>query len=254
MSGSRALAKVAGADEILQSREAFTHTKGGVMTSAKDFQPDEDLAFFGKVNASISHELKNIMAIISEAAGLLKDLTEMAATGENIDPEMLKTCSQDIIEEIQRGFATIKQMNVFSHSVDEPFKSVNLIDVLNLMIGLAGFLSFASKVRFEPPREAEPLIFTCPFRLQNLIYRALVFAFESAGPSGEIQITIHPENNGSVRIVFSGLGTMGARAFPSDKLSGIAASIGAEISRDDGSQVIDIRVSQLNANMGSVIA
>jgi len=121
------------------------------MNSTIDFKTSEDLAFFGQVNASISHELKNILAIISEAAGLLQDLTEMAATEQQIEFEMLQTCSQDIVEEIQRGFTTIKQMNTFSHSVDTPLKSVNLIEVLELMIGLAGFLSFAAKVRFDPP-------------------------------------------------------------------------------------------------------
>ena len=121
------------------------------MDSTIDFKNNDDLAFFGKVNASISHELKNILAIISEAAGLLQDLTEMAAKGQKIELEMLNTCSQDIIEEIQRGFTTIKQMNTFSHSVDVPLKSVNLIEVLDLMINLAGFLSFAGKVRFDPP-------------------------------------------------------------------------------------------------------
>ncbi len=43
------------------------------MNSPIEFQNNEDLVFFGKVNASISHELKNILAIISEAAGLLND-------------------------------------------------------------------------------------------------------------------------------------------------------------------------------------
>jgi signal transduction histidine kinase len=147
------------------------------MNSPIEFQNSDDLAFFGKVNASISHELKNILAIISEAAGLLQDLTKMAAEGQKVELEMINTCSQDIVEEIQRGFAAIKQMNTFSHSVDDPIKSVNLIEVLDLMINLAGFLSFASKVRFDPVPETAPVVLTNPFRLQNLIYQALVFAF-----------------------------------------------------------------------------
>ena len=36
------------------------------MDNAKDLFGYDSLAFFGKVNASISHELKNVMAIISE--------------------------------------------------------------------------------------------------------------------------------------------------------------------------------------------
>lgn len=219
------------------------------MNSAIEIQNNEDLAFFGKVNASISHELKNILAIISEAAGLLHDLTEMLTKGESVAPEMLMTCSKDIAEEIQRGFVTIKQMNTFSHSVDEALKSVNLIEVLDLMINLAGFLSFASKVRFDPPEEAAPMVLTCPFRLQNLIYQVLVFAFESVGPDGEIQVSIHPQKNGSARITFSGLGSMNAPTFPVDKTKHIAESIGAEICVTGDSQGFDILVPQIIENM-----
>jgi signal transduction histidine kinase len=154
------------------------------MNSTIDFKNNDDLVFFGKVNASISHELKNILAIISEAAGLLHDLTDMATRGNKIELEMLKTCSQDIVEEIERGFTTIKQMNMFSHSVDTPLKSVNIIEALDLIINLAGFLSFASKVRFDPAPEEASIISTCPFRLQNLVYQTLVFAFKSVGANG----------------------------------------------------------------------
>jgi len=215
------------------------------MDSTIDFKNNDDLAFFGKVNASISHELKNILAIISEAAGLLQDLTAMAAKGQKIELEMLNTCSQDIVEEIQRGFTTIRQMNTFSHSVDAPLKSVNLIDVLDLMINLVGFLSFAGKVRFDPPPDEAAMILTCPFRLQNLVYHTFVFAFKSVGADGEIQVAVHREPNGSARIAFSGLGTKGGLPFPSQETKNIATSIGAEIRMADDSRTVEILVTQL---------
>jgi signal transduction histidine kinase len=81
----------------------------------------DGLAFFGRVNASISHELKNVMAIISETAGLLGDLSDMAATGSPVPPDMLKSCTGSIMEEIQRGFTVIRQMNRFAHSIDTPY-------------------------------------------------------------------------------------------------------------------------------------
>ena len=168
------------------------------MDSTIDFKNNDDLAFFGKVNASISHELKNILAIISEAAGLLQDLTEMMSRGQKIELEMLKTCSQYIVEEIQRGFTTIKQMNKFSHSVDAPLKSVNIIEVIDLMINLAGFLSFASKIRFDLPQDGASTVSTCPFRLQNLVYHTLVFAFKSVGVDGKIEIAVHQHHAGFI--------------------------------------------------------
>jgi nitrogen-specific signal transduction histidine kinase len=222
---------------------------GGVMSSLIEFQNNEDLAFFGKVNASISHELKNILAIISEAAGLLNDLTKMATKGQNFELEMMKTCSQDIVEEIQRGFTTIKRMNTFSHSMDNPLKRVNLIEVLDLMIDLAGFLSFSSKVRFDPPPGTAPIVLTCPWRLQNLVYETLVFAFETVGPDGEIRVSLHPQKDASVRITFSGLGSKEARQFPMDKTIQIAESINAEIGMTDDSQAYNILVPRFIEGM-----
>jgi signal transduction histidine kinase len=209
---------------------------GGTMNSTIDFKNNEDLAFFGKVNASISHEIKNIMAIISEAAGLLNDLTDMATKGQKIELELLKSCSQDIIEEIQRGFATVKQMNKFSHSVDDPVKEVHLAETVELMIALAKFLSFASKIQFDPVPEDAPVVMTCPFRLQNLIYRALEFGFRSAGPEGQIRIVIQSQKDRSAHITFSGFRSDNTRTFASDEIQKIAVSIGVDIRESDDLQ------------------
>ena len=215
------------------------------MESPVEFQTGEDLTFFGKVNASISHELKNILAIISETAGLLGDLTQKATSEGKIDLELVNTCSNDIVEEIQRGFATIKQMNRFAHSVDNAIESVDLIEILKLIISLAGFLSTAGKVRFDAEEQIDRMIRTCPFRLQNLIYQTLVFAFETAGPDGEIQISIQRETNGDARFTFAGLGSKSTRSFPADQSKKIAESIGADIHASVDSQSIHIRVPPL---------
>jgi hypothetical protein len=34
----------------------------------------QGLQFFGKISASVSHEIKNVLAVIGENAGLLEDL------------------------------------------------------------------------------------------------------------------------------------------------------------------------------------
>ena len=214
------------------------------MNNTTDFGSNYDLTFFGKVNASISHELKNNMAIISEAAGLLQDLTEMAVKGQKIELQMLKTCSEDIIEEIQRGFAIIKQMNAFSHSADDPAKKVDLLDVIDLMVALSKFLSFASKVRFDPAPEQTAVVLTCPFRLQNLIYQALVFAYESAGPEGQIVIGLQPQPNGSVHITFSGLDSNNGQSFTSGKTKIIASSIGIDIQEAANLQSFELVVPE----------
>jgi signal transduction histidine kinase len=214
------------------------------MNSTLDDSRNDDLIFFGKVNASISHELKNILAIISEAAGLLQDLTDMAARGKKIEFEMLQTCSQDIVEEIQRGFATIKQMNKFSHSVDDPVNEVNLVELVELMTALAGFLSTAAEVRLEPVPDAAPTVLTRPFRLQHLVYRALVFAFESAGPEGAVRVAVRPQPDGGASIAFSDFGADSSREFASESVAQLAASIGVEVREDNDSRRFELLVPE----------
>ena len=214
------------------------------MDNGTGFDEREDIVFFGKISASISHELKNVMAIISEAAGFLDDLMKMAQAGKPLQLDMLQTCSREIMEEIQRGFDTIQQMNRFAHSVDDDVKQINLTEVTTLMLHIAGFLSIAAKVRFDPPLDAGPMIETNPFRMQNLIYQAIVYAFESVGPVGEVRVGIVNQENGSVCISFSELGAKSLRQFPADGTLKLAASIATHIRLSENSRKMDIVVPQ----------
>ena len=198
------------------------------MNDELNYMNIENLKFFGKVNASISHELKNILAIISETAGFLNDLTELAKQGKELKLSLLENCSNSIAEEIQRGFMTIKQMNRFSHSVDVPVMEVDIVEILDLMAGLSGFLSFASNVRIENKCKDIKTISTCPFLLQNLIYQILCFAYESAGPNGEIRLHLSDENDKGILLAFFSSAQMPAEKFPDEKLKNTAEALGVE--------------------------
>jgi hypothetical protein len=88
------------------------------------------------------------------------------------------------------------------------------------------------------------MVLTCPIRLQNLIYRALVFAFESVGPDGQIGVAIQPQPNGSAHITFSGLSSSNGRSFASDKTKIIAASIGINIRETPDLQSFELVVPE----------
>lgn len=202
------------------------------MDNAKDWFRYDSLSFFGKVSASISHELKNVMAIISETAGLLGDLSEMAATGKPIAPDMLRSCTDSIVEEIQRGFSTIRQMNRFAHSVDTPADSVNLMETLDLTINLSAYLSFSGKTDLKPCEGFTPIALTCPFLLQAIFYETLVYTFKHTGPGAKISISIKPTDGSAWRIIFSGFNFSEFHVFPDVITKALAASIGVIIYAD----------------------
>ncbi len=198
------------------------------MNDALNYMNTEGLKFFGKVNASISHELKNILAIISETAGFLNDLTELAKQGKGLKLSLLENCSTSIAEEIQRGFTTIRQMNRFSHSVDLPIMEVDLVETLELMTGLTGFLSFASNVRIENKNKEIKRISTCPFLLQHLIYQILCFTYESAGPNGEIRLHLSTEDDKGILLSFFSSAQMPCEKFPDEKIKKAADALCVE--------------------------
>ena len=60
------------------------------------------LQFFGKMTASISHEIKNVLAIINENAGLLGDLALLAERGVAIEPQRLNDMSRTVMKQVSR--------------------------------------------------------------------------------------------------------------------------------------------------------
>lgn len=212
------------------------------MDNAKELFGYDSLAFFGKVNASISHELKNVMAIISETAGLLGDLSGLAATGKPVDPDLLTSSTDSIVEEIQRGFTTIRQMNRFAHSVDTPVGSVDLMEILDLVRNLSGYLSFAGKTNLHTAEGAAPMALTCPFLLQAIIYQAVVHTFRNAGPGAELDISVQSKNESTWRIFFDGFSLKEFEVFPDDRITRMAASIGVSIDWNRSSDRLEIDV------------
>jgi len=108
-----------------------------IMSNDQNAAKDENLRFFGKVIASISHELKNVMAIINEKAGLLHDLTLMAQKGMALDVNRIQSIADDVQSQIKRGDTIVKNMNKFAHSVDEETAQINLSELTVLMATLS---------------------------------------------------------------------------------------------------------------------
>jgi len=212
------------------------------MDNEKDWFGYDSLAFFGKVNASISHELKNVMAIISETAGLLGDLSEMARGGTPVDPDMLTSSTDSIIEEIQRGFTTIRQMNRFAHSVDTPVVSVDLMEILDLVRNLSGYLSYAGKTNLHTDEGSAPMALTCPFILQAIIYQAVVRPFQNTGPEAELDISVQSKNESTWRILFDSFSIKDGEVFSDDHITRMAASIGVSIHWDRSADRLEINV------------
>jgi len=199
------------------------------------------LQFFGEMSASISHELKNVMAIINENAGLLEDLTVMAEKGMPIDPERLKIQASRIMKQIRRGDDIVKGMNRFAHSVDEPLRQAELNDTLGLMCTLSGRFASMRGVTLElEPASAQISIVTNPFFLQNLLWLCLDFAMSVTGAIKKVVLKAEKIETGA-KICFSKLQELGRKepgpgSFPGEREAALLQALKArlEIQKESG--------------------
>ncbi|HSL62138.1 MAG TPA: hypothetical protein VK885_10145 [Desulfotignum sp.] len=216
-----------------------------------DLVNKQGLRFFGSVNASISHELKNIFAIISETAGFLNDLTQLSKQGKPFDLSLLENCSNSIAEEIERGFDTIRRMNQFAHSVDDPFRETSVSETLTLAVKLTCFLSFAKKTHLEESaRDAR--VFTSPFLLQTLVYRTLIALYRAMDNKDELTPAFRDPDHSGVTLVFSHRLAAGLKDFPDPRTTEVAEALQAAFKVTDTG--LELTVPRSNDALAAALA
>jgi phosphoglycerate-specific signal transduction histidine kinase len=169
---------------------------------------DANIQFFGKIVASLSHEIKNVFAIIHENAGLLEDLVLLTEKGRPLEPERIRGLAGRMRDQIIRGNEIVQNMNRFAHSADIPIESVDLIQTLELLVNLFQRPAAMKGITLETNTRADSVIIrTNPFLLENMIWLCVSAAMDCVTVSKKL--VLDGENSGDVvRIRFTGLDTM----------------------------------------------
>ena len=193
--------------------------------------------FYGKMTASISHEIKNVLAIINENAGLLEDLALMAG---------LKKVSLTVMKQVGRADAIIKNMNRLGHLVDEPFTNVDLSDILELLAALSGrFASMRGVTVALKPGESSLTLNTSAFFLMNLLWLCLDFAMDAAGEDKTVELAASKTGAG-IQVFFKGLGPLPEaplKPFPAEPEQGLCELLGARLDIENGNREIVVTIA-----------
>ncbi len=210
-----------------------------------DMIGETGLQFYGKTAASLSHEMKNALAIINEHAGLLEDFARMAEAGTPMDPGRLKSLAGKVLKQIRRADGIVTTMNRFAHSVDEPIKDVDLGEIVEFVVTLSRRLASMRGVTLEPKRVTSPIrITTNPFFLQNLVSLCVDFAMAAAGGGKTVGLVAEETENGArVRLTdLEGLEEVPADTFPAAREKLLLEALRAQLAVDieDGQLVLTL--------------
>jgi C4-dicarboxylate-specific signal transduction histidine kinase len=195
----------------------------------------EGVRFFGEISASISHEIKNVLAIINENAGLLQDLVMMIEKGMPLSPERLSGVAQSLARQVKRGDRIVKDMNRFAHSADHPSETVDIGEVIHFIPMLAARLI---AMKGEPPRVEVPATpitaVTNRFFLEDLVWTCLCRAMD-ARAAGRTVCVVADKAGNTPRIRFCGLSgdfLASEAGLPSPRETMVAGILGIQLKTD----------------------
>lgn len=211
------------------------------MTTEYNMVGETGLKFFGKISASVSHEIKNVFAIMNETAGLMEDLAALANRRTPVDPERMKLLAQQVKRQIKRGDAIVKTMNRFAHSVDEASKNIDLKETIQLMSALCERFATMKGVTLATEGNGNPLVIrTKPFLLENLIWLCLDFAMQAVGEAKTVVLIAEATEMGA-RLRFGGLKTLNDApqdVFPGATERALLRALKADLSVDIGTREV----------------
>jgi C4-dicarboxylate-specific signal transduction histidine kinase len=175
------------------------------MTEEKQTLAMDGARFFGEMTASISHEIKNVMAIINENAGLLEDMVAMNRQGAPFPVDRMEKLAQSVARQIARADDIIQTMNHFAHSADHARETIDTGEMIQFMINLTSRLTMMQGARFDFSAPEKPVTTAGNrFFLGYLVWRCMVAAMEMCHAEKSIHIRAEiAENDPS--LTFSGM-------------------------------------------------
>lgn len=153
---------------------------------------------FGKVTATVTHELQNVLAIIKENAGLMDDLISLTPDEEaKYLPPRLSKCLVLIKQQVKRGVGLTSNLNGFAHTADQSVQKVDVIKLTQRLLELTGRLSQNAGVETTLKESLAPLcVETDPLQLQACLQLSLECLL-SLSPPGSI-ISLYFKGNKAI--------------------------------------------------------
>ncbi|KPJ99526.1 MAG: hypothetical protein AMJ60_04730 [Desulfobacterales bacterium SG8_35] len=209
------------------------------------------LAFVGKLMASLSHEFKNHLAIIRESSGLIEDLLLLEEQGQTSDRERYKKIISVIGERVAQAAEMCRFLSGFAHRMDQPLSSLSVTDVLQEEIYLLHRFARQKQVDLVSSfAENVPAIFNDPALLQFAVFCIVWPALQGLEKDSRIEIAVGRQN-GAVEIVVNLEGTRKEPEGTSpweELLPEVLHMLGAAFSRRigaDGNEVMAVTISSI---------
>jgi signal transduction histidine kinase len=171
------------------------------MAMNDNFDQLSNLNFFGKITASVTHELNNVFSIINEYNGLLEDQIFIAESELTPNLEKLSRIQDRLAKQIARGETIIRNLNKFAHSTDHEYIEFDLNDYVENILNLTTRLANLKKIKLTFENDHKPvLIVNNPYEIMRNIFLIISYLLDTLGSQAELSFSI--ESNDDHSIIF----------------------------------------------------
>lgn len=157
-------------------------------SAARNSAEREEVAFFGALAASATHELNNVLSVVDQVGGLLGDLAAKAAIGDGIAPQRLETLRDRIDRQVRKGVEIVQHLNSFAHSLDDAHEPFDAFEVLENLLGLSGRFAELARVRLERASWVEWRGTGDAFLFQRAVFEALQWVLAASTEGDRIEV------------------------------------------------------------------
>lgn len=202
----------------------------------------KEIEFFGRITAGSTHEMKNVLAIIRESAGLMEDLLTLSPeTPSPLREKFQKTLSV-IQNQVQRGSDISDRLNRFAHSTDAPVDNIDLQTAAEHLVTLAQRFARLKSVdlKIDPPAVPTMTFAVRPVRFLATLFGCIESCLAAVPPGSRIHVgTRHDDGGLAVYVEYKG--DFSSLPDPAHDLSadsrwpdleGMAATLGARLELD----------------------
>jgi len=203
------------------------------------------LYFSGSITASVTHELNNVLGTIDQLSGLLEDLAFTVSNEGEIKEEQLRTISDRISVQTERGIKLIKRLNRFAHSSDETISNINIVEAIENIVALMQRLASMQKVKLVMTKPKEDImVFTNQFILLEIIFLVIKKILPCTNPDTELEVIPSEQNKDVLIAIKSGHDGSLVKLSDGEYLRSAASRISGNIEEfiDEGNYNFELRI------------
>ena len=101
---------------------------------------NREVALMGRMTAGMTHELKNVLAIIKECSGLLQDILGLSKGDTVPRREQIEKLASRIEAQVARGNDHLASLNWLAHSMSDRSTTVEINELASGIVTLPSLL------------------------------------------------------------------------------------------------------------------